>query len=70
MGQDFHPDLLRGYEQTLFGKLLGIVALILLALMLFGRFIGLPLWLWGAVFGLGLVLYIVDKAATKRNTPH
>ncbi len=51
----------------MFGKLLGIVALILLAMMLLGRFIGLPLWLWGVVFGLGLVLYIVDKATAKRN---
>lgn len=52
----------------MFGKLLGIIALILLAMMLLGRFIGLPLWLWGVVLGLGLVLYIVDRATAKRNT--
>ena len=48
--------------------LLGILVLVLLGMMLVGRVVGLPLWLWGVVLGLGLVLIIIDKAVTKRNT--
>jgi hypothetical protein len=48
-------------------KAIGILALIVLAALVLGTIFGLPLWAWGVVFALGLILWAVERAWTRRH---
>lgn len=46
-------------------KAIGILALILLAALIFGSVVGLPLWAWGVGIVFAVILFAIERAWTR-----
>jgi hypothetical protein len=44
------------------GKMIGAMALVLLAVLVIGGVVGLPLWGWGIVLACCLILVLTERA--------